>query len=92
MDQEKFLVQSNTWYCTPRKACNIWTQDINPDASHTFTGSQDAGMYTCNELKGFWDSILVNAASRTDFKKFSQSPIVYTTDQERTEGSHYYPP
>ena len=28
-------------------------QDINPVPSHTFTGSQDAGMYTRNEFKGF---------------------------------------
>ena len=47
-------------------------------------------MYTCNELKEFWDSILINAASRTALKKFSQNLIVYTTDQEGTECSHYY--
>ena len=35
-------------------------QEINPVASRTFTGSQDAGMYTRNELKGFWDSRLEN--------------------------------
>ena len=40
-------------------------QDISPVASHTFTGSQDAGMYTRNGLKCFWDSILINATSRT---------------------------
>ena len=33
-------------------------QDISPVASHTFTGSQDAGMYTRNELKGFWIAFL----------------------------------
>ena len=49
-------------------------------------------MYTCNEFKGFWDSILIKAASRTALKKFSQSLIVYTTTQEGTDGSHYFTP
>ena len=49
-------------------------------------------MYTRNELKGFWDSILINAASRTALRKFSQNLIVYTNDQEGTNGSHYYTP
>ena len=65
-------------------------QYIKTVASHTFTGSQDAGMYTRNELKGFWDSILINAASRTALKEFSQNLIVYTTAQEGTGGSYYY--
>ena len=67
-------------------------QDFNPVVSHTFTGSHDAGMYTRNELQGFWDSILINAASRTALKKFSQNLIVYTTTQEGTDGSHYSTP
>ena len=67
-------------------------QDNSPVASHTFTGSQDAGMYTRNELKGFWDSILINAASRTALINFSQNLIVYTTAEEGTDGSHYYTP
>ena len=67
-------------------------QNINPVASHTFNGSQNAGMYTRNEVKGFWDSILINAASKTAVKKFSKNLIVYTTAQERTDGSHYYTP
>ena len=49
-------------------------------------------MYTRNELKGFWDGILINAASRTALKKFSQHLIVYTTAEEGTDGSHYYTP
>ena len=67
-------------------------QDINPVASHTFTGSQDVGMYTRNELKGFWDIIPINAASRTALKKFSQNLIVHTTAEEGTDGSLYYTP
>ena len=63
--------QGDSWYTlTPGivhqdKPAIFGTQDISPVASQTFTGSQDAGMYTRNELKGFWDSILINAASRT---------------------------
>ena len=47
-------------------------------------------MYTRNELKGFWDSILINAISRTALRQFSQNLNVYTTAQEGTDGSHYY--
>ena len=67
-------------------------QNINPVAFYTFTGSQDAGINTRNELKTFWHSILINAASRTALKKFSQNLIVYTTAQEETDGTHYYTP
>ena len=53
-------------------------------------------MYTRSELEGFWDSILINAASRTAPKKFfftnSQNRFVYTTDQEGRDGSHYCTP
>ena len=90
--------QEDTWYTqTPGivhqdKPTMFGPQDINPVASYTFTGSQDAGMYTHNQLKGFWDSILINAASRTALENFSQNLIVYTTDQEGTDGSHYYTP
>ena len=90
--------QEDSWYTlTPGIAHQdqpaiFRTQDISPVASHTFTRSQDAGMYTCNELRGFWDSILINAASRTALKKFSQNLFVDTTDQEVTEGFHYYTP
>ena len=90
--------QEDSWYTlTPGiihqdKPAVFGSQDISPVASHTFTGSQDAGMYTRNELKGFWDSILINAASRTAPKKFSQNLIVYTTAEEGTDGSLYYTP
>ena len=90
--------QEDSWYfLTPGivhqdKPAIFGPQDINPVASHTFTGSQDAGMYTRNEFKWFWDSILINTASRTAIKKFSQNLIVYRTAQEGTDGSHYYTP
>ena len=90
--------QKDSWYTlTPGivhqdKPAIFGPQDISPVASYTFTGSQDEGMYTRNELRGFWDSILISAASRTALKKFSQNLIVYTTNQEGREGSHYYTP
>ena len=92
MDQE-----DSWWILTPGivhqdKPAIFGSQDISPVASHTFTGSQDAGMYTRNELTPFWDSILIKAASRTALKKFSQKLIVYTTAQEGTNGSHNYTP
>ena len=90
--------QEDSWYTlTPGiihqdKPAIFGPQDISPVASHTLTGSQDAGMYTRNELKGFWDSIFINAASRMALKTFSQNLIVYTTAEEGTDGSHYYTP
>ena len=54
--------------------------------------SQDAGMYTRSELRGFWDSILINAASRAPLKKFSQNLLFYSNPQEGSEGFHYYTP
>ena len=90
--------QEDSWYTlTPGivhqdKPAIIGPQDINPVASHTFIGSRDAGMYTRNELKGFWDSIHINAASRTALKKFSQNLFVYIIDQEGSDGSHCYTP
>ena len=90
--------QGDSWYTLTLgivhqdKPAIFRPQDISPNAFDTFTGSQDAGMFTRNELKRFWDSILINAASRTALKKFSQNLIVYTTAEEWTGGSHYYTP
>ena len=90
--------QEVSWYIlTPGivhqdKPAKFGPQDVSPVASHTFTGSQDSGMYIRNELKGFWVSILINAASRTALEKFSQNLVVYTTAQEGTDDSHYYTP
>ena len=39
-------------------------KDVSPVAVHSFPGSQDESLYTRNELKIFWDSILISAASR----------------------------
>ena len=45
--------------------------NINPVSFHIFAGSQDAGMYTRNEIERFWDSILINAASRTILLRYN---------------------
>ena len=51
--------QESSWYIlTPGivhqdKPAKFGPQDINPVASHTFTGSQETGMYTRKELKVF---------------------------------------
>ena len=53
------MYQEDSWYTlTPGivhqdKPAIFGPQDISPVASHTVTGSQDAGMYTRNELKDF---------------------------------------
>ena len=65
---------------------------ITPMSAQSLTGSQDAGMYTRNELRGFWDNILINAASRTALKKFSQNLIIFSTSPEGSDGFHYYTP
>ena len=74
------------------KPATFGPQDINPFASHSFTGSHDAGMCTRNGVEGFWDSILINAVSRTVLENFLKNLIVCTTARERTNGSHYYIP
>ena len=90
MDQEDSCYTLTPGIVHQDKPAIFGSQDTNPVASHTFTGSQDAGMYTQNDLKGFWDSIPINAATRTAIKKFSQNLFVFTNAQESTDGSHYY--
>ena len=58
--------------------------------AQSFIGSQDAGTYTINEIRGSWDNILIIAASRTALKMFSQNLILYFTQQEGPDGLHYY--
>ena len=67
-------------------------KEVTPKARHSLTGSQDAGMYTRSELCGFWDNILVNAASTSALKKLSQNLIFYSASQEGSDGLHYSAP
>ena len=90
--------QEDSWYSlTPvivhqDKPAILGPKEVTPVARHSLTGSQDAGMYTRSELRGFWDNILVNAAPRSTLKKFSQNLIFYSDSQEGPDGSHYYAP
>ena len=90
--------QGDSWYnLTPGivhqdRPANFGPKKITPMTAQSLTGSQDAGMYTRNELRGFWDNILNNAASRTALNKFSQNLIIYSTSQEGPNGFHYYTP
>ena len=74
------------------KTAVLGSQDIITVASQYFTGSQNAGMYTRNKLRQSWDSILINAASRTLPKKFSKILLVYIAAQGGTNGSHCLTP
>ena len=90
--------QEDSWYSlTPGivhqdKPAIFGPKKVTPVARHSLTGSQDAGMYTRSELRGFWDNILVNAASRSALKKFSQNLIFYSASRKGPGGPHYYAP
>ena len=90
--------QEDSWYTlTPGRVHQDKTdvfgpKKVTPMATQPLTGSQDVGMYTRSELRGFWDNILINATSRTAIKKFSQNLIIYSTPQDRSDGFHYYTP
>ena len=88
--------QEDSWYTlTPGivhqdKPAVFGPKKVSPMTAQPLTGSQDADMYTRSELRGFWDNILINAASTTALKKFSHNLIIYSTPQEGSEGFHYY--
>ena len=90
--------QEDSWYTLKPgivhqdKPAIFGTKKVTPMTAQPLTGSQDAGMYTRSELRGFWDNILINAASRTALKKFSQNLIIYSSPQEGSDGFHYYTP
>ena len=90
--------QKDSWYTlTPGivhqdKPAVFGPKKVTPMTAQPLTGSQDAGMYTRSELRGFWDNILINPASRSALKKFSQNLIIYSTSQEGSDGYHYYTP
>ena len=92
------MEQEDSWYTlTPGivhqdRPAIFGPKKITPMTAQSLTASQDAGMYTRNELRGFWDNIFINTASRTAFKKFSQDLIVVFTHPEGSDGFHYYTP
>ena len=90
--------QEDSWYTlTPGivhqdKPAVFGPRKVTPMTAQPLTGSQHAGMYTRSELRGFWDNILINAASRTALKKFSENLIIYSNSHEVSDVSHYYIP
>ena len=70
-DQKDFLYSLTPGIVHQGKPEIFGPEDLYKNASHSFTGSQNAGMYTRNELRCFWDGILINAVSRTALKLFS---------------------
>ena len=92
MDQENSWYTLTTGIVHQDRPAIFGPKKITPMSAQSLTGSQDAGMYTRNELRGFWDNILINAASRTALKKSSQNLIIYSTSPEGSDGFHYNTP
>ena len=90
--------QEDSWYTlTPGivhqdKPAVFGHKKVTPMTAQPLIGSEDAGMYTRSERRGFWDNILIEASSRTALRKFSQNLIIYSTPQEGSDGFHYYTP
>ena len=83
--------QEDSWYTlTPGivhqdRPAVFGPKDVSPVAVHSFPGSQDAGMYTRNEISSFWKSVLISAASRNALKSSCRSSLSFqTTTRTRT--------
>ena len=87
--------QEDSWYSiTPGivhqdKSVIFGPTKVTPLTRHSLTGFHDAGMFTRTELRGFWDNILVNAASRSAIKKFSQNLIFYSASKKDPIDPHF---
>ena len=83
--------QEDSWYTlTPgivhqHRPAVFGRKDVSPVAVHSFSSSQDAGLYTRSELSSFRDSILISAASRKALKKFSQKLIVFSNNNKNPD-------
>ena len=90
--------QEDSWYTlTPGivhqdKPAVFGPKKVRAMTAQPLTGSQDASMYTRSELRGFWDKIHNNWASRTALNKFAQNLIIYCKPEEGSDGFHYYTP
>ena len=90
--------QEDSWYTlTPGivhqdKLAVFGLKKVTPMTAQPLTGSQGDGMFSKSELRGFWDNIIINRASRTALKKFSQNLEIYSNPQEGSDGFHYYTP
>ena len=76
MDQEDSRYTLRPGIVHQDKPAVFGPKEVTPMTSQPLTGSQAAGKYTRSDFRGFWDNILINAASRTAFKKFSQNLII----------------
>ena len=64
-------------------------KQVTPVAAQSLTVSHDAGTYTRSELRGFRDSMLINAASKSALEKFSRNLVVFSSPQEGSDGINY---
>ena len=85
------MVQEDLWYTlTPGivhqdRPAVFGPKNVSRLANHSFHGSQDAEMSTRSELSSFYDSILINAASRNALKKMSQKLSVFSNDKKNPD-------
>ena len=86
------MVYTNTRDCKPRETTVFGPKKVSSVAVHSFTGSQDAGLYTRKEFGSFWDSILVSAASQNALKKFSQKLIHFSNNKKNPDNFPFYGP
>ena len=90
--------KEDSWYTlTPGivhqdKSAVFGPEKVTPMTAQPLTGSQETSKYNRSELRGFWDNILINAASRTALNKFSQNLLIYSTYREGSDGFLYYTP
>ena len=90
--QRRLKVYSNTGIAQQDRTVVFGPKDVLPVAVHSFSGTQDAEMYTRSELSSFWDSILMNDVSRNALKKFSQKFIVFSYNERDPDSFLYYAP
>ena len=67
-------------------------KNIQPLTSPSLGGSQNAGMYTQNQIFEFWDNILISAASRNALQKFSRELITPSMARNGPDSYSYYAP
>ena len=67
-------------------------KDVSPIVVLSFSGSQDARMYTKSELSSSWDSFLISAVSQISLKKFSQKRLVFSNNNKNPDSYPYYAP
>ena len=90
MDQEDLWYRLTPGIVHQDRLAVFGPKNVSPVTINSFPGSQDAGMYTKTELSNFWDSILISAASRNDFKKALPETYSIFQQQEGPGSVHFY--